>query len=148
MTDNKNLLFNGPVSKRLNRMKFIMEKFDYELRHISGTNNSETDLLSSFFCRIKPIDDFEYYRPALPAKLLKLKQHLSNRICERKNDLITSLKLIHNELLHIGITKFKNCRPFKQREDVLTTSKHSQFDTSSNVCNLINLQNKSGSVLT
>ncbi|KAG0422318.1 hypothetical protein DMUE_6220, partial [Dictyocoela muelleri] len=85
-----------------------------------------------------------YYRPALPAKLLKLKQHLSNRICERKYDLITSLKLIHNELLHIGKTKFKNCRPFKQREDVLTTSTHSQFDTSSNVCNLINLQNKSG----
>ncbi|KAG0440651.1 Retrovirus-related Pol polyprotein from transposon 17.6 [Dictyocoela muelleri] len=40
MTDNKNLLFNGPMTKRLNRMKFILEELDYELRHISGIKNS------------------------------------------------------------------------------------------------------------
>ncbi|KAG0441565.1 Retrovirus-related Pol polyprotein from transposon 17.6, partial [Dictyocoela muelleri] len=46
MTDNKNLTFKGDLSKRMNRWLLILEEFDYEIRHIMGTNNNEAHFLS------------------------------------------------------------------------------------------------------
>ncbi|KAG0420320.1 Retrovirus-related Pol polyprotein from transposon 17.6 [Dictyocoela roeselum] len=48
-TDNANLLFNGDISRRINRWKLIMEEFNYELHHISGTKNTHADFLSRAF---------------------------------------------------------------------------------------------------
>ncbi|KAG0436559.1 Transposon Tf2-9 polyprotein [Dictyocoela muelleri] len=45
-TDNKNLIFKGPITKRLHRIKLLLEEYDYELEHIEGKNNNEADLLS------------------------------------------------------------------------------------------------------
>ncbi|KAG0440500.1 Transposon Tf2-6 polyprotein [Dictyocoela muelleri] len=48
-TDNANLLFHGDISRRINRWKLIMEEFNYELHHISGTKNEHADFLSRAF---------------------------------------------------------------------------------------------------
>ncbi|KAG0419071.1 Transposon Tf2-9 polyprotein [Dictyocoela roeselum] len=69
MTDKKNLLFNRPMTKRLKQAKFILEEFDYELRHISGIRNFEADLLSRFAGKIKPIENIDDCRPIIPNKL-------------------------------------------------------------------------------
>ncbi|KAG0417797.1 Transposon Tf2-6 polyprotein, partial [Dictyocoela roeselum] len=42
-TDNKNFIFKGLLTKRLNRMKMLLEEFDYELEYIEGQRNKEAD---------------------------------------------------------------------------------------------------------
>ncbi|KAG0428897.1 Transposon Tf2-11 polyprotein [Dictyocoela muelleri] len=82
LTDNKNLLFKGPLTKRLNRMKLILKEYDYELKHIEGKNNNEADLLSRGLCNIKIPKKSEDYRLCLPERLV----HLNRKIREEKKD--------------------------------------------------------------
>ncbi|KAG0442478.1 hypothetical protein DMUE_0242 [Dictyocoela muelleri] len=49
--DNRNLLFKGDMTKRINRWLLMLEKYDYELKYISGENNNEADILSRSFHR-------------------------------------------------------------------------------------------------
>eukprot|EP00477_Mikrocytos_mackini_P001864 GAHX01002022.1.p1 GENE.GAHX01002022.1~~GAHX01002022.1.p1 ORF type:complete len:603 (-),score=94.42 GAHX01002022.1:1109-2917(-) len=48
-TDNANLIFKTPLSRRLQRWKLQMEEFDYELHHAAGVDNKGTDSLSRLY---------------------------------------------------------------------------------------------------
>ncbi|KAG0441317.1 Retrovirus-related Pol polyprotein from transposon 17.6 [Dictyocoela muelleri] len=45
-TDNRNLLFNTDLSKRVQRWKILLEEFDYVIERIPGKNNEMADTIS------------------------------------------------------------------------------------------------------
>lgn len=83
-TDNKNITFNGPLSKRVNRLKLLIEEFDYELKHIEGNKNSDADLLSRLFHITNHENQNKDYRPNLPTNILpdKIKNTSDSEIYE------------------------------------------------------------------
>ncbi|KAG0423245.1 hypothetical protein DMUE_6162, partial [Dictyocoela muelleri] len=50
-SDNKNLMYDGELSKRAYRWKFLIEEYEYTLKHISGEKNKDADLLSRYLLR-------------------------------------------------------------------------------------------------
>ncbi|KAG0431927.1 Transposon Tf2-11 polyprotein, partial [Dictyocoela muelleri] len=47
-TDNANLLYNGPLSKRIERWKYVLQEFNITFKHIKGKNNTIADSFSRF----------------------------------------------------------------------------------------------------
>ncbi|KAG0429549.1 hypothetical protein DMUE_5736, partial [Dictyocoela muelleri] len=105
-TDNKNLLFQGTLSQRINRLKLVLEVFDSELKYIKGENNSEADFLSRCSYEIRSIEQNDY-RPILPDTLVKVFQYTQDiEKSNEKHEIIKSLEKLHVDLQHPGISKF------------------------------------------
>ncbi|KAG0438648.1 Transposon Tf2-11 polyprotein, partial [Dictyocoela muelleri] len=105
-TDNKNLLFQGTLSQRINRLKLVLEEFDYELKYIKGENNSEADFISRCSYEIRSIEQSDY-RPILLDTLVKVFQHTHDiEKSNEKHKIIKSLEKLHVDLQHPGISKF------------------------------------------
>ncbi|KAG0420481.1 Retrovirus-related Pol polyprotein from transposon 17.6 [Dictyocoela roeselum] len=51
-TDNKNLIFNGELSKRAYRWKLLIEEYDYTLRHIKEKENIYANVLLQYMLKI------------------------------------------------------------------------------------------------
>lgn len=50
--ENKNLTYDRPISRRVNRWKLLLEEYDYEIRHVNGSENNLADYLSkTSFCK-------------------------------------------------------------------------------------------------
>lgn len=45
-TDNANLIFNGELTRRIQRWKYQLEEYEYQLEHKKGKNNFLADSLS------------------------------------------------------------------------------------------------------
>ncbi|KAG0420399.1 Retrovirus-related Pol polyprotein from transposon [Dictyocoela roeselum] len=109
LTDNKNLLSKGPLAKRLNRMKFIIEEYDYELHHIDGKANVAADILSRCLYNIKALKGKNDYRTVLPEGIIKFGENFEDNkkklSPEEFEYLRNEIKNIHDEMLHPGISK-------------------------------------------
>ncbi|KAG0425545.1 Transposon Tf2-9 polyprotein, partial [Dictyocoela muelleri] len=110
MTDNKNITFDGDLSRRINRWKLILEEYDYEIMHISGRNNTEADLFSRCFNVINYKSNQQYKLPSLNIEEIKNYQKDEKKF-EKNYDSVTKineqLKYLHEMLMHPGITRFK-----------------------------------------
>ncbi|KAG0420244.1 Transposon Tf2-9 polyprotein [Dictyocoela roeselum] len=102
-TDNKNITFDGDLSKRINRWKLILEEYDYKIVHIDGKNNNEADLLSRSF-KVNNFTKSRIYKlPTLEVNNTENNQNNNPNTTE----LNKKLKILHEKLLHPGITRFK-----------------------------------------
>ncbi|KAG0435655.1 Transposon Tf2-9 polyprotein [Dictyocoela muelleri] len=115
LTDNKNLTFNGPLTKRIERWKLTLEEYDYELSHIDGKQNLYADTLS-ILCKLKCVNENNTdYRLKFPYKAVKdIKLHYCTKLSNESKDnenavtedkLKDLLKNIHENLIHPGINK-------------------------------------------
>ncbi|KAG0420371.1 Transposon Tf2-11 polyprotein [Dictyocoela roeselum] len=109
MTDNKNLTFNGELTKRIERWKLTLEEYNYTLVHIEGKENQEADSLS----RVYPIP---HETPKNKNSHLEIDLNEFNKIMSDTNtneskskDRIIAefIKKIHDNLIHPGATKLK-----------------------------------------
>ncbi|KAG0441617.1 Retrovirus-related Pol polyprotein from transposon 17.6 [Dictyocoela muelleri] len=105
-TDNKNLTFNGDITKRVQRWKLLMEEYDYCLRHIEGIKNSDADALSRYLFLATP----ETYNhnclfpfPTNINNILKFFFNSKNKSIKNTSDykmVFDFLLKMHNELIH------------------------------------------------
>ncbi|KAG0420508.1 Transposon Tf2-6 polyprotein [Dictyocoela roeselum] len=139
-TDNKNLIPEKNLTSRIQRWKLLLQEFNYEIKHIEGSNNVVADTLS----RLNFIENNEEYfkfnwedikrHQKQDKDLLKLVEE--KKLSKRDNELITDDRMrivlpqrfkqefivnIHNQLLHPGIKKtyltlknFFTCKDFKK----------------------------------
>ncbi|KAG0420286.1 Retrovirus-related Pol polyprotein from transposon 17.6, partial [Dictyocoela roeselum] len=107
-TDNKNITFNGEISKRIHRWKLLLEEYDYFLRHIKGEENSDADALSRYFLKTTT-KNHNNNLPIFPdintqneSQNDKAKYEISENE-NNKEDLMNFFRQIHVELIHPGI---------------------------------------------
>lgn len=121
MTDNKNLTFNGELTKRIERWKLTLEEYDYTLTHLNGNENKNVDLLSRLCPIIHQKNHYYKYLPELSHDELKILRNEYD--CDKKknsgtnegnkiksginNDVKAFVKRIHNYLVYPGVTKLK-----------------------------------------
>ncbi|KAG0420282.1 Transposon Tf2-8 polyprotein, partial [Dictyocoela roeselum] len=103
-SDNKNLIFNGPISKRINRWKLLLDEYDYDLKHIIDERNVLADYLSrNSICKsIKsPVNIPENYNdyPLLTLPCIENSEH---------SQIVPLLTKIHSDMIHPGQTKMFN----------------------------------------
>ncbi|KAG0441755.1 Retrovirus-related Pol polyprotein from transposon 17.6 [Dictyocoela muelleri] len=60
LTDNKNLLYNVDLSKRVQRWKLLLEEFNYELKRIEGKYNTIANSISRI-ATLKPDHKYCYW---------------------------------------------------------------------------------------
>ncbi|KAG0435938.1 Transposon Tf2-6 polyprotein [Dictyocoela muelleri] len=112
-TDNKNLTFDGNLTKRVQRWKLLIEEFDYELKHIDGSKNSDADVLSRYVLAVIPKNDTHDFLINLDRKLIReeLKENGTRKmLClntKNQHDTYEFIKKLHTELLHPGIHVFE-----------------------------------------
>ncbi|KAG0420206.1 Retrovirus-related Pol polyprotein from transposon, partial [Dictyocoela roeselum] len=112
MTDNANIIFQGDITKRINRWKLILEEYDYELLHIKGELNKKADYLSrSLNIRNNPENKtflIDIREPKANTITNYTKKELSILIDKMNNqEKFNFFKTLHSELGHPGIHKFK-----------------------------------------
>ncbi|KAG0420322.1 Transposon Tf2-9 polyprotein, partial [Dictyocoela roeselum] len=104
-TDNKNLTFNGELSKRAYRWKLLIEEYDYTLRHIEGKENFHADVLSRYMLKISSHIPFKSKLIYLPIKY-KQGKYENNQIKIAENDINEHknlIKKLHEDMTHPGI---------------------------------------------
>ncbi|KAG0420418.1 Retrovirus-related Pol polyprotein from transposon 17.6 [Dictyocoela roeselum] len=110
MTDNKNMTFDGDLSKRINRWKLILEEYDYEIMHIDGNKNTEADILSRCFKVVNYKSNYPLELPSLNTNLIKnpLKEGKKAEvdICQI-NHIKEQIQYLHKKLMHPGINRFR-----------------------------------------
>ncbi|KAG0436051.1 Retrovirus-related Pol polyprotein from transposon opus, partial [Dictyocoela muelleri] len=102
--DNKNLIFNGPISKRINRWKILLEEYDYDLKHIIGEKNVLADYLSrNSICKLlkSTSNTPECYNdyPLLTLPRIENSEY---------SQIVPLLTKIHIDMIHPGQTKMIN----------------------------------------
>ncbi|KAG0420263.1 Transposon Tf2-9 polyprotein, partial [Dictyocoela roeselum] len=109
-TDNKNLIFKGDLTRRMNRWLILLEEFAYELKHVSGKNNNEADILSRSYS-ISP--ENEVTDRLKQSRITKINESLGKlrgmsqnqaKECEKES----LLKELHYLLIHPGKNKMLN----------------------------------------
>ncbi|KAG0432936.1 Transposon Ty3-G Gag-Pol polyprotein [Dictyocoela muelleri] len=82
-TDNKDLIYDNDLSRRCQKMKLIMEEFNYELKRIEGKRNDIADNISRLNVLI-PTEINSYWN----AKYENLNKNakINNEIIEAKFD--------------------------------------------------------------
>ncbi|KAG0441420.1 Transposon Tf2-8 polyprotein [Dictyocoela muelleri] len=116
MTDNKNLTFNGELTKRIERWKLTLEEYDYTLVHIEGKENHEADSLSRVYPIPNNAPNWENY--ILEINSTELNKMISDinknetfidfKFKNSKHEAIKEfIKKIHDNLIHPGATKLK-----------------------------------------
>ncbi|KAG0438521.1 Retrovirus-related Pol polyprotein from transposon [Dictyocoela muelleri] len=114
-TDNKNLTFRGPLTKRIERWKLTLEEYDYELLHIEGKNNEHADSLSRLLLISEKTDPHDKDRIEYPqfeiesikTALLQKNKCDINKQNEKFNDLKEIIKSLHKKFIHPGIVKME-----------------------------------------
>ncbi|KAG0433987.1 Retrovirus-related Pol polyprotein from transposon 17.6, partial [Dictyocoela muelleri] len=104
-TDNKNLTFNGELSKRAYRWKLLIEEYDYTLRHIEGKENVHADVLSRYMLKISNHIPFKSKLIYFPIND-KHKKDENNLIIIPENDMSEHrnlIKKLHESMIHPGI---------------------------------------------
>ncbi|KAG0442790.1 Transposon Tf2-9 polyprotein [Dictyocoela muelleri] len=140
-TDNANILFQGGISRRINRWKLIMEEFDYEKHHIKGKNNTHADFLSRAF----KINSEITKNIQLELKELDYNKAIQILNETSKSHQLNFLKEIHEYLFHPGVNKMyetlrryiklkslkgtlyeliKNCKKCQEEKNYKTVSGH------------------------
>ncbi|KAG0434666.1 Retrovirus-related Pol polyprotein from transposon 17.6 [Dictyocoela muelleri] len=99
----------------MNRWLILLEEFDYELKHISGKNNNEADILSRSYYISPKFDETDMLKRTTLAKItistIKLQEMSQNNSDEQNKNL--QLKEIHNLLIHPGKNKiFNTIKPY------------------------------------
>ncbi|KAG0429205.1 Retrovirus-related Pol polyprotein from transposon, partial [Dictyocoela muelleri] len=85
LTDNKNIVTPGCLTKRMNRWKLTLQEYDHEIKHIEGKKNIEADLLSrTRFLKINSINN-EYDDRILLSLPNSLQKNFKS-FCEDKTD--------------------------------------------------------------
>ncbi|KAG0435692.1 Transposon Tf2-11 polyprotein, partial [Dictyocoela muelleri] len=111
-SDNKNLTFNGPLTKRMERWKLTLEEYNYELIHIEGREIKGADSLSRLFKITSTVEGCDKLRLEFPyTEISQLRMQLEQRNLDLNakksilNKLKAEIKSIHQNLLHPGINK-------------------------------------------
>ncbi|KAG0420678.1 Transposon Tf2-8 polyprotein [Dictyocoela roeselum] len=112
--DNKNLTFNGPLTKRIERWKLTLEEYNYELIHIEGQNNKHADAFSRLYQHTEK-ESNDKYRPffssitinKLKSKLTDTTSNNEDREAARKK-LKKEIEDIHKNLMHPGMIKMES----------------------------------------
>ncbi|KAG0439135.1 Transposon Tf2-9 polyprotein, partial [Dictyocoela muelleri] len=146
-TDNRNLLFESDLTKRVQRWKILLEEFNYELRRIEGKQNKIADTISRL-ATIIPNKQSNYW--SANDHLIKYNSQEESKISsfqtfdslkfllDNKNRLILPednkkeiLKKIHCDLSHPGskrlymtIYKFVTAKNLKKEIELITNSCH------------------------
>ncbi|KAG0441354.1 Transposon Tf2-6 polyprotein [Dictyocoela muelleri] len=106
-TDNKNITFNGDITKRIHRWKLLLEEYDYILKHIKGNQNNEADTLSRYLLSIKSLQTHQLlFFPEVKGKLKEVNGISRFEILENDNtklELEKFLKKLHVDMIHPGI---------------------------------------------
>ncbi|KAG0436021.1 Transposon Tf2-6 polyprotein [Dictyocoela muelleri] len=105
LTDNKNLTFEGQLSKRMSRWLLLLEEYNYTLQHVSCNDNSEADLLSRSMIihQYKEIPEINKLNSLIQVlNTIKNDKMPEN---EKKTKITEILKAIHVLLIHPGRNK-------------------------------------------
>ncbi|KAG0435914.1 Transposon Tf2-9 polyprotein [Dictyocoela muelleri] len=140
--DNRNLLFNSDLSKRVQRWKLLLEEFNYELKRIEGENNKIADTISRI-ATIKSNSKDNYW--TANGNLIDLKpqdvastegnlQFLlddKDRLILPEDSKFDIINKLHRDLSHPGskrlyltICKFITSKNLKKEIDSITASCH------------------------
>ncbi|KAG0420403.1 Transposon Tf2-6 polyprotein [Dictyocoela roeselum] len=142
LTDNKNLLYNSELSKRVQRWKLLLEEFNYGLKRIEGKSNTIADSISRIVT-IKPQNKECYWKQFEDGKCLI--EPTSNQEAEKEDnsyDHKTESRLelpekslpyyvnkLHEDLAHPGskklyltINKYIRAKNLKRHIEDLTAS--------------------------
>ncbi|KAG0420770.1 Retrovirus-related Pol polyprotein from transposon 17.6 [Dictyocoela roeselum] len=110
MTDNKNIIYNGDLSRRINSWKLILEEFDYKIVHIESAKKHEADILSRSFriCNYKLMQPPELPKLSIE-KLQECKKWDSKKMYKANsmNELKKTLNSLHETLMNPGIVRFQ-----------------------------------------
>ncbi|KAG0441292.1 Transposon Tf2-6 polyprotein [Dictyocoela muelleri] len=115
MCDNMNIKFDGPMYKRINRWKYLLEEYNYRIKYIKGINNLLADYLSRNPINSYDDDDKEKKNFLQHIKINKEKIEDDNLLFTLPNfekidprDLETEIVKLHSEMIHPGIDKMYN----------------------------------------
>ncbi|KAG0435946.1 Transposon Tf2-9 polyprotein [Dictyocoela muelleri] len=141
-TDNRNLLFNTDLSKRVQRWKLLLEEFNYELKRIKGKNNKIADMLSRIATLNSNLKD-NYWTTNKNLIELNCKDIVSaknnfqfpldkqNRLILPEKSKFYIIKKLHHDLSHPGskrmyltICKFVTSKNLKKEIEYITRSCH------------------------
>ncbi|KAG0435615.1 Retrovirus-related Pol polyprotein from transposon 17.6, partial [Dictyocoela muelleri] len=93
--DNKNIIQNGDVSKRVNRWKLLMEEYNYKLLNIKGYHNKNADILSRLYETKKEIKDDKNNQGSI--NILTISNN-----SEDKRISVSQIASLHKLLMHPG----------------------------------------------
>ncbi|KAG0440266.1 Retrovirus-related Pol polyprotein from transposon 17.6 [Dictyocoela muelleri] len=109
-TDNKNPIFKGDLTKRMNRWLILLEEYDYVIKHVNADENIKADILSRSF-KIKGNElQISYNYLSTIKKIKEYFEKLKYEIHTEKNDKKINFLLyeLHNLLVHPGRNKMIN----------------------------------------
>ncbi|KAG0435690.1 Transposon Tf2-9 polyprotein, partial [Dictyocoela muelleri] len=123
-TDNKNLIFESSMSKRVQRWKLLLEEYNYEIRIIPGNKNVIADAISRITYLQTPEDNCywncEKLKQLQKNNIENIKKECRNWIYNEKDDVFTDVKnriilnrnaimtimtKLHHDLAHPGSKK-------------------------------------------
>ncbi|KAG0442136.1 Transposon Tf2-9 polyprotein [Dictyocoela muelleri] len=142
LTDNKNLLYNSDLSKRVQRWKLLLEEFNYELKRIEGRKNIIADSISRIVmirtcqkqCYWDQIDDKKcLIKPKISQRTdkedISYNHDTKNRLKIPEELLPYYINKLHEDLAHPGsrklyltINKYICSKNLKEHIEDLTAS--------------------------
>ncbi|KAG0420265.1 Transposon Tf2-11 polyprotein [Dictyocoela roeselum] len=124
LTDNKNLTFEGNLSKRISRWMLLLEEYNYSLKHVSASSNNDADILSrAMMVQNKDSNECANELKNIIHKLNLLKNaQISEK--EKHREIFLTLKDIHVTLIHPGrnkmFEKLKNYVEIKHLKKIIS----------------------------